>query len=313
MPGKDGHAMAAVTLDRSAAASILETFWRERQRLPFDELLSRYVAEDATWRFLGWPESVLPGPRVFEGWEEVRHAARIIDANVESLGFAVFDLIVEGSCAALLRVNRLVHRATGRTSELAVHDLVAFRGNRIVSYQQFLDTDAFAAIVGGEAQPVGSRLSNRIVLPAPPAPAAVPSASEALRERRRRQLRDLFDTRMREGGGIAFDRFCTADFELNLIGDMAKVPFARRHVGRAAVIELVGMIDREFSVLNLDIRSILIEGDRAAMHYVVDVKHRGTGSVGQNESFFRITFEDDRLSTMTEFFDTRQTAGLIEG
>lgn len=306
--------MAAVRsaddLDRGRVASLLGDLWRDRLRSR-DRFLS-HLADDATWRFLGWPESLLPGPRTFRGRAEMADAARLIEASVEYIENEIVDTIVEGEEAALLREVTVRHRGTGVVGTLAIHDHATLRDGRIVAYEQFLDTDAFSALLRGERQPALSRAGNSLRRSESRWPNEVWNDPEQ-RESRRALLRELAETRWGGNPAAAFDRCCAEDFELHLVGDTSRVPFARRHVGRAAVVELIGMIDREFELLALDIRSILVEGDRAVMHYVIDVRHRGTSLVGRSESFFHITFEGDRLKTMTEFFDTAISAALIEG
>jgi ketosteroid isomerase-like protein len=299
---------------RDQIVSLLARLWQDRKAPP-GVFAPGNLTEDAIWRFLGWPDSLLAGPRTFQGWSEIEHAARMIDACVEVTDSEVIDTIVEGSEAALLRRLHVQHRATGATGALTVHDLVSFRGGKIAAYLQFLDTDAFASILRGERQTPFSLAANRSSLAEHVARRGATGGGDAdpsLREARRRRIRDFIAARHEEGSR-SFLHHCTEDFRMHVVGDVGRVPFARWHEGRVAAMEIVDMIDREFAHLAVQIRSILVEGDRAAMHYVNDVRHRGTSSVGRSEALIHFTFRGDRLRSMTVYFDTARTINLIEG
>jgi hypothetical protein len=84
-------------------------------------------------------------------------------------------------------------------------------------------------------------------------------------------------------------------------------------VGVDAAQSLVDQIDVEFEMLSHVFLDILIDGQRAAVRWASDVRHRGTGSRGRIECFEHIVLHGGRIASITEFFDTWSTANWIAG
>jgi ketosteroid isomerase-like protein len=302
-------------LERGSIEQRLRDFWSVRLE-DAAAAIGRYAADDVHFRILGGPPS-LPGPWAFDGKPNVIEAVRAIDTNLEFLSFEIVDLILDGQEVALRWHARLRNRGTGVLGDLAVFDHIVLRDGLIARYEEFLDTDGFRRLMTGEPQPELARQANRIRRTLPDVlraarfghPARI---SAAERDSRAAMLRRFWHERV-ESGSVVLPRYFTEECELHLIGDPAAVPFARSHYGIDAVRALVDQVDMEFEYLSFDIRKVLVDGDRAALHWGADVRHRGTSASGHVESFDHIVLDGERIVAITEFFDTAATATWIEG
>jgi ketosteroid isomerase-like protein len=303
------------TLDRDSVDALIRRFWKERLK-DSASAIGRHAADNIHFRILGGPPSI-PGPWVFNGKEKTIEAARTIDTNLEFMSFEIVDLIIDGQEAALRWHARLRNRGTGVLGDLAVFDHIVIRDGRIARYEEFLDTDGFRRLMTGEPQPPLARHANRVRRTLPDVLRAARTARSAPisaveRDSRKAMLRRFWHERV-ESGSVVLPKYFTEECELHLIGDPTAVPFARSHYGMDAVRALVDQIDMEFEYLSFEIRKVLVDGDRAALHWGADVRHRGTSASGHVESFDHLVLDGERIVAITEFFDTAATATWIEG
>jgi ketosteroid isomerase-like protein len=302
-------------LDRDAIDRLIRSFWSLRlANAP--EAVRRHAAPDVIFRILGNPGGG-EGYCVFEGQDAVIESVRFIDTNLEFVSFDIVDLIVDGPRAALRWHATVRHRGTGVVGDLAVLDLITVEGGLITQYVEFFDTDGFQRLMAGHPQPFFARQSNNkrpALAPADPQQNASPpdAAAFAARDEHEDMLR-AFWVRRAEDGQAAVAAHFTDDCELHLIGDPTVIPFARLHLGIEAVRTLVSQIDMEFELLSIAIQEVLVEGDRAAVQWLADVRHRGTGARGDIRSFDHVVLHNGRIRSLTQFFDTAATAGWIAG
>jgi ketosteroid isomerase-like protein len=302
------------TLDRDNLEALVRAFWSERLADSRAAVL-RHSDPDIVFRILGGAGR--PQPCIFNGREAVLEAVRNIDMNLEFRSFEIIDLIVDGNEVALRWLASLRHRGTGVVGDLAVFELIKIERALITSYTSFLDTDGFHRLITGHPQRMFARRSNASrphAAAASVAPANGMFDSDAVhaRDRHEDMLRAFWLDR-RENGSAAVARYFTDDGELHLIGDPTVVPFARSHLGLEAVQALVDQIDLEFGYESLAIEKVLIDKDRAAVHWAADVRHHGTGARGRIEALDHVILENGRIRSITEFFDTAATASWIEG
>jgi ketosteroid isomerase-like protein len=302
-------------LDRDGIDRLIRAFWHLRlQDAP--AAIRRYAAPDVVFRILGNPGGG-NGYSVFEGQDAVIESVRFIDTNLEFIGFEIVDLIVDGPRAALRWQAALRHRGTGVIGDLAVLDLITVDNGRITQYVEFFDTDGFQQLMAGHPQSCFARKSNTTRAHLKPmnageSVASPDAAAFALRDAHEDMLR-MFWVRRIEDGQAAVTAHFTDDCELHLVGDPTLIPFARLHLGIEAVRALVGQIDMEFELMNLAIREVVVEGDRAAVQWEGEVRHRGTCARGHIQSFDHVVLENGRIRSLTQFFDTAATASWIAG
>jgi ketosteroid isomerase-like protein len=302
------------TLDRKQIDREIRAFWQDRL-INGPAAARKYFADDVEFRIMGGPQS-LPGPRIFSGIDAVVQAINFIDANLEFLSFQILDLIIDGSHVALRWHATFRNYGTGVIGNLAVLDHIIVRNGKVVSYVEHLDTQGLDYLMAGDPQSHLGRVSNRkhIVVEQPaPIDDNVPCSIDLeKRNVREKFIHDFWKDRVRRGSLALLD-YCTPDFELHLIGDPAAIPFARLYVGLEAACTLVDQIDLEFKFISFEVRTVLIDREKAAVQWCADVQHRGTSAVAYIEGFDQIHFEGARMKLMTEFFDTAQTARCISG
>jgi ketosteroid isomerase-like protein len=299
-------------LERDAITALLKDFWRSRLK-DSAAAIRRYAAPDVTFGVLSGGE----GPstwRIFEGLEAVLEAVRGIDVNLEFQSFEIVDLIVDGGRAALRWHAQVRNRGTGVLGDLAVFDLISVSDGLITDYIEFFDTDGFARLMAGEAQPGTARRANAEA--EPPRFVDFAEAGEANRDRDREsnaaRIHAFYADRMRSGAAAIEIHFAD-DAELRIIGDPVTIPFARRHAGREEVAALINKIDMEFAIEDFGIVDMLVDGDRAAVRWIASSRHRGTGAWITVEALDHVVLRDGRISSITEYFDTAATARSIAG
>jgi ketosteroid isomerase-like protein len=297
-------------LERDSIAALIREFWRARLK-DAATAIRRYAAPDVAFGVLSGGE----GPstwRIFEGLEEVTEAVRGIDVNLEFQSFEIVDLIIDGGRAALRWHARLRNRGTGVQGDLAVFDLISVADGLITDYIEFFDTDGFARLMAGEAQPGMARRAN--------AEAELPCFADFAAAETPRRDRETAAARIRafyadriQFGAPAVEMHFSEDGELRIIGDPVTIPFARRHSGREEVAALISSIDMEFAIEAFEIVDLLVDGDRAAVRWVASARHRGTGARINVEALNHVLLRDGRIHSITEFFDTAATARSIAG
>jgi ketosteroid isomerase-like protein len=300
-------------LNRSQTDNLIRGFWQELLRKP-SEALDRFCNDDICFRVLGH-HAARKGPLTYEGKEAVALGVRNIHTNLQFLSFDIEDIMIDGHEAALRWHARFRHRGTGATGEFCVFDHIILRNGLISSYSEFLDTDGFVKLMAGDAQPLLARQSNchsRGLLPATTSTEGSGGIDMLARNRRERLVRDYWADRVKRGS-IALEGRFADDCELHFIGDPTAIPFARVHRGLDAARALTDRIDLEFEFLSFQIERLLVDGDRAAVHWTAHLRHPGTSARGMIESFDHIVFRDDKIVTVTKFFDTAQTAQFIHG
>ncbi len=307
--------LADVVLERTDVCALVRAFVTCMMQSPTDAF-ERYCADEISVRLLQNP--VAPGaPGHFQGKAAATFAIRTVLMNLEVLSFQVDDLIIDGHEAALRWRIHVQHRATGVTGDLAVFDHIVIRSGLITGYSSFFDTDGFSKLMAGERQPLMARASNRQRLVLPPdqghmAPAVAAANDLFARNRREHFLRDYWTDRLKFGSTAIESRF-TENCEMHFIGDPSTIAFARLHRGIAETRALIDATDREFEILSFRIEHILVDGDRAALHWRTGVRHRGTSARGHLVSFDHILLRGDRIAAITGFFDTAETIRWMEG
>jgi ketosteroid isomerase-like protein len=308
-------ALADTVLDRAEIELIIRGFCSSVIQSP-TEALERFCASDISLCLLENP--VAPGaPGYFRGREAAVFAIQTILVNLEVLSFEFDDLIIDGHEAALRWRIHVQHRATGVTGDLSVFDHVVISDGLIARYSSFFDTDAFGQLMAGERQSVQARASNRqpVVLPDLQTPGLLAGSSQPdmfARNRREHFIRDYWADRLKRGSA-AIGSYFAEDCEMHFVGDPSLISFARLHKGIEETRALVDATNREFEILHFRIAHILVDGCRAALHWKAAVRHRGTSARGTMESYDYITFRDDRIFSVTKFFDSARALNWIRG
>lgn len=94
------------------------------------------------------------------------------------------------------------------------------------------------------------------------------------------------------------------DVVCEFIGDKSRIPYAGRHIGIEALINIVRAISIDFEQLNHSISDLIVDGGRIAVRRTVEWRHRGTGRRGSVDLADFARFEDGRIVEMIEFRDS---------
>jgi ketosteroid isomerase-like protein len=303
------------TLDRPAIDNLIRSFWKQRLNDP-SGALEQYFAPDAVLRLLGSPIA-MGGPKTFEGLPAIIDIVRQIDTTLEFVSFTIIELLIDGNEVGCRWSAVFRNRGTGAVVNLGVFDHIVVVDGRIKSYSEYFDTDAFGRLMAGDVvAPIdnrGGRRRERPITNATFQPAVHTTAGLGFsRDEIEATLRAMWGDRV-VFGSEAVGKYVTEDCVFEMIGDPAAVPFARLHRGKAAVLDLVRLIDMEFEFLSFAIVRIIVDGDSAAVEWHGDIRHRGTSAQGFYEAFDHVVFDGLLIKSYTEFFDTAGASRWIAG
>jgi ketosteroid isomerase-like protein len=74
---------------------------------------------------------------------------------------------------------------------------------------------------------------------------------------------------------------------------------------------LVEQMMKAFIMSDLNIRNILIDGERAVVHWQVKIESGKTGDVASTEICHFVEFKDGKIVSLTEFYDTALAGRLL--
>ncbi len=128
----------------------------------------------------------------------------------------------------------------------------------------------------------------------------------------RAQARALYDA-YRNKAAERVAAMVAEDIDWEICAPANLFPFAGRRRGRAAVLEALGGIAKEYALESYDNELILAEGDRAAVMSRVCFVSNFTGRrlAFRNANFLR--FENGQLVEFREFIDSFQVAEMVLG
>jgi uncharacterized protein (TIGR02246 family) len=114
-------------------------------------------------------------------------------------------------------------------------------------------------------------------------------------------VRDIYAARAR-GDYDAMAALCAPDASLRIIGADGDA-VAGLTSGRSALRERFATL-AQFAFANQEMVSILVEGDRAAVHWRADVTFTPTGKSATTEFCDLWTIENGQMTSLIQFIDT---------
>ena len=105
--------------------------------------------------------------------------------------------------------------------------------------------------------------------------------------------------------------FFAPDATFQFAGSPAASPAAVRATGVADLRTTFAALIAAFDILELTLLTSVIEGDKAAMHWRVKVRHNPTGEVHETELLDLWTIADGRATSFVQFADTALVANLM--
>src|SRR5580700_711367 len=119
-----------------------------------------------------------------------------------------------------------------------------------------------------------------------------------------RLLRELYAARVR--GDV--DAVCQAfsnDATLQIAGAGNVSPIGVKSIGVAQFRPLLGLMIKSFKLSEQTILSMIVDGEKAAVHWQAKVHSRITGTMVLTELVDLVEVKDHRISSYTEFFVPR--------
>jgi ketosteroid isomerase-like protein len=105
--------------------------------------------------------------------------------------------------------------------------------------------------------------------------------------------------------------FFAPDATFQFAGSRAASPAAVRVQGAADLRATFAALIAAFDILDLALLASVIEGNNAAMHWRVKVRHNPTGEIHETELFDLWTIDGGRASSFVQFADTALVASLM--
>ena len=96
-----------------------------------------------------------------------------------------------------------------------------------------------------------------------------------------------------------------------LVGSSAASPVPASALGAAAVREVLRRLMASFEFSDVQLRAIMVEGDRAAVHWSARVRVPASGKEATTELIDLLAFEDDKIVSFRQFADTALAAQLL--
>ena len=123
-------------------------------------------------------------------------------------------------------------------------------------------------------------------------------------------LREIYAARVNndmETIGRAF----APDVKYRMVGKPGRTETAIQAESFYQFKPLVEQLMKTFIMSDLNIRSILIDGERAVVHWQVKVESGKTGDVASTELCDVVEFKDGKIVSFTEFYDTALAGPLL--
>jgi len=123
-------------------------------------------------------------------------------------------------------------------------------------------------------------------------------------------LREAYAARQ-SGNLEAIERCFAPQLTFVMAGAPHMSPVAARIETLEGFREHLRLMIQTFVITHYDIRTILIDGDQAAVHWQASVRSSVTGEVLTTDLCDLVAFKDGRIVSFTEFCDTAAAAKLM--
>jgi ketosteroid isomerase-like protein len=127
-----------------------------------------------------------------------------------------------------------------------------------------------------------------------------------------RIIREGYDAR-RRGDVEGACRVFADDAQFVLAGAPATSPVAVRSASQNTLRQTLAALVAGFEFLEHEILSVVVEGDKAAVHSRVRLRAQGTGHEAVTETADFVTVRDGKIASFVQFCDTALAARLTDG
>ncbi len=213
------------------------------------------------------------------------------EIDYEALDGEIVDVLVENGRAAVRWSTCWRHRGTGRVYVIDMAYFLKWRGSEIVELYEYLDYPSPPGI-GRDALSTFDRMMR-------------PSGPGLSRKEIVSRVNELANFASARGPDVALIReYYSPEIVCEFVGQRTRIPYAGKHVGVEAVINIVRAINVDFEQLDYELSDILVDGGRLACRRTVHWRHRGTGRRGVVELAEFVKFEDGLIVELIEYRDS---------
>ncbi len=229
-------------------------------------------------------------PAVWEGVDALGSITRFTDENYTPLGHEILDVIVDGQKAVVRWRGDWRRIASGKIYSIDAAHFLRWDGDVVVEMHEYFERMCHEA-------PSCPRLLNFEELLAPKPPGLEPQEIV----RRAREI-----VTFPSGAPVieSIRAYCAPDIVCEFVGDRARLPYAGRHVGIEALVNIIRAIAIDFEQSACEVQDCLLEGGRLAGRRRVEWRHRGTGRRGVVDLADFLRFENGRIVELIEFRDS---------
>ena len=123
-------------------------------------------------------------------------------------------------------------------------------------------------------------------------------------------LRALYEARGR-GDTAAIMAHFTPDVHFSINGSPAARPIPLTVRGAAEVAEVAEQLIAAFEFRDIELLDIVVDRDRAVVHWRVNVRAPATGKEAETEIVDMFTLRDGKISSYRQFADTALASQLV--
>jgi ketosteroid isomerase-like protein len=248
-----------------------------------------YFARDAVIHCASSREGLLPRG-VWRGLEALRSITERSDENYLPLEHEIQDIVVDGQRAVVRLRGEWRRHANSKIYTIDAAHFLRWENGLVVEMFEFFER-------ASRSTPHYSALSSYENIFAE----RRPGLDRDEIERRARQL-IMFPSSGPEVGTIL--EFCADGIVCDFVGDGARIPYAGRHYGLEALINIVRAVAVDFEQTHCETHEMIIEGGQVAGRRRVEWRHRGTGRCGIVDLANFVRFEDGKIVELIEFRDS---------
>jgi ketosteroid isomerase-like protein len=238
----------------------------------------------------------LYAPGIMYGRGSFLASLKRAEEEYQPLEGEIVEILVENCNAALRWRTRWRHRGNGRLWSLEMAYLLRWRRAQIVEMHEFFDAPSPSIVRFTPYRSLDAILN--------------PPASGLTREEMIGCAEELaaYAVDPRPDPDV-IRRHCAPDIVCEFVGDRARIPYAGRHIGVAALVSIITTINIDFKQTNLGLSSVIVDGGKFACRRTVEWRHRGTGRRGTVELAYFLRFENGLL---VEFMEYRDSVTILE-
>jgi ketosteroid isomerase-like protein len=233
----------------------------------------------------------LPTPRVIHGRDAFAASLRRAEEEFEPLEGEIQQILVEGALNAMRWRTRWRHRGTGRLWPLDMAYFLRWRDGLVAEMHEYLDSPVSTPDAFGAIKPLACLI-------APPEPGLT-------RAEMVDRVQRLANYETPRGPDLELlRRYYSPDIVCEFVGDRTRIPYAGRHLGVEAVINIVRTINVDFEHLEFSLSDILVDRNALACRRTMEWRHRGTGRRGVVELAEFVRFENGKIVELVEYRDS---------